>query len=54
MTTYLEVKEILKENIIDFQEVNLDFGVKRKLEVDCLDKKATICIGLKIVTFYLV
>ena len=39
--------DIIKEMILDFQEVTLTTGVGRRIEVAPLPGKATICIGVR-------
>jgi uncharacterized protein len=39
--------EMLKEIILDFQEVDLPTGVPRRVEVSPLSGKATVCIGVR-------
>ena len=38
---------ILKELIVDFQEVELETGTPRRLNVTPRPKKATVCIGVR-------
>ncbi|MCL7488359.1 MAG: ATP-binding protein [Desulfobulbaceae bacterium] len=39
--------DILKEIILDFQEVDLPFGVPRQVDITSLPGKATVCIGVR-------
>jgi len=39
--------EIVKSIILDFQEISLETGVPRRLEVETIPGKATICIGVR-------
>lgn len=39
--------EIIKEMILDFQEVTLETGVARRVEITPVPGKATICIGVR-------
>lgn len=41
------MKELLKEIILDFQELDLPTGVLRKVEITPVDGKATVCIGVR-------
>jgi predicted AAA+ superfamily ATPase len=41
------MKEILRTLILDSQERNLDLGVPRRLQVEAISGKATICIGVR-------
>jgi len=47
MTTYNEILEIIKENILDFQEVSVESGIRRDLESENINKKASIFIGVR-------
>ena len=39
--------EMLKEMILDFQEAELATGVARRLTVEVVNGKATVCIGVR-------
>ena len=39
--------EIVKSIILDFQEVSLETGVARHLQVEAVPGKATICLGVR-------
>lgn len=39
--------ETIKSIILDFQEVNLETGVSRRLRVEVVPGKATVCIGVR-------
>ena len=39
--------EIIKSIILDFQEVTLETGVPRRLKVETVSGKATVCIGVR-------
>jgi hypothetical protein len=39
--------QTIKAIIIDFQEVSLDTGVPRRLKVEAVPGKATVCIGVR-------
>jgi hypothetical protein len=39
--------EMLKEMIVDFQETELETGVPRRLKVEFIRGKATVCIGVR-------
>lgn len=39
--------DLLKEMILDFQEVTLETGIKRHLQMTTLPGKATVCIGVR-------
>lgn len=41
------VIEILKSIILDFQEVELETGVPRRLQIETVANKATVCIGVR-------
>jgi predicted AAA+ superfamily ATPase len=41
------MNDILKEIILDFQELELPTGVLRKIDVTPVDGKATVCIGVR-------
>ena len=41
------MKEILKSIILDFQEVELETGVPRRLNIETVPGKATVCIGVR-------
>jgi len=41
------MKEILKSIILDFQEVELETGVPRRLNIKTVPGKATVCIGVR-------
>jgi len=39
--------DVLQSIILDFQEVELDIGVPRRLEIETVLNKATVCIGVR-------
>jgi len=39
--------DVLQSIILDFQEVELDVGVPRRLEIETVLNKATVCIGVR-------
>ena len=39
--------EILKSIILDFQEVKPETGVPRRLKIEAVPDKATVCIGVR-------
>ena len=41
------INEILKEIILDFQELKLETGIPRHLKITTIPRKATICIGVR-------
>jgi len=42
-----EIKEILKEMILDFQSEELVLGTRRRLEYEIVPRKAFVCIGVR-------
>jgi len=41
------MKEVLKSIILDFQEAELETGVPRRLNIEAIQGKATVCIGVR-------
>ena len=41
------MQEILKTIILDFQELELETGIQRQLQIEHLSGKATVCIGVR-------
>jgi len=39
--------EVVKSIILDFQEVSLETGVPRRLEVETIPGKTSVCIGVR-------
>jgi len=37
--------DVLKEMILDFQELHLDTGIPRRVAVSTVPGKATVCLG---------
>lgn len=47
MTDYGPSVEALKSLILDFQEAEPDTGVRRRLRIETVPGKATVCIGVR-------
>ena len=41
------MKETIKSIILDFQETRLETGVPRRLRIEMIQGKATVCIGVR-------
>ncbi len=39
--------EIIKSIILDFQEIRLETGTPRRLRIEVIPGKATVCIGVR-------
>jgi len=39
--------DVLKEMILDFQELHLDTGIPRRVAVSTVPGKATVCLGVR-------
>ena len=39
--------DTIKSIILDFQEISLETGVPRRLQVETVSGKATVCIGVR-------
>jgi len=42
-----DMLETLKSMLLDFQEMTLETGVPRRLEVQAVPGKATVCVGVR-------